>query len=413
MIELDDGATRLRSGSSVWAARNVGPGPASRRPRVGEHMATDVVIVGAGITGAFTAERLTRAARAVIIIDRHLPATASTTASTAMLQWELDSSLVELEDALGLDAALRICAQSRAAVAAIAGLVAREGISCDLTAKSSVFLSGNSLDPADLKEEARLRALAQVECLAVDEAGLATHGLVGNAGLISPGSAAVDPVRLARGLLAVAVARGALVLSPAVATAFEEDASGVQVHLAEGAVVRASTLVLANGYELPDFVDAPTHKITSSWALATEPAPEALAEMERFLVWEAADPYLYFRPGPDGCIIAGGEDADIADPDARDALTAAKTQAILAKLCDRCPQLAGLKAAFAWAGFFGETSDSLPLIGRVPGRQRCLAAFGYGGNGITFSAMAAEMLAGELDGRRHPNADFYALDRAR
>jgi glycine/D-amino acid oxidase-like deaminating enzyme len=52
-----------------------------------------------------------------------------------------------------------------------------------------------------------------------------------------------------------------------------------------------------------------------------------------------------------------------------------------------------------------------PLIGRVPGRENCLAAFGYGGNGITFSALAAEMLAAELAGGRHADADLFALDR--
>lgn len=412
MTDLDDGATRLRSGLSVWAARNAGPGPASRLPVSGERMVTDVVIIGAGITGSFLAERLTREGRRVIVIDRHLPSRASTTASTAMLQWELDSSLVELEDALGVEAAVRISLQSQAAVLAIADIVGRGGIDCDFSPKASVFLSGDSLDPADLREEQRLRVLAKVPCRYLDEADLLALGLVGEAGLTSPGSASVDPVRLARGLMSIAVARGALILSPAIAKGFEEDSSGVVVKTAEGATVHADALVLANGYELPDFVDAPTHKVTSSWALATEPNPAAMKGLETLLIWEAAEPYLYFRPGPDNRIIVGGEDADITDPDRRDALMDQKTRAILAKLGERCPQLAGLRAEFTWAGFFGETSDSLPLIGRVRGRDRCLAAFGYGGNGITFSAMAADMIAGELRGEHHPNADCYALDRS-
>jgi glycine/D-amino acid oxidase-like deaminating enzyme len=64
-----------------------------------------------------------------------------------------------------------------------------------------------------------------------------------------------------------------------------------------------------------------------------------------------------------------------------------------------------------WSGFFGETADGLPLIGPVPGAPRCLAAFGYGGNGITFSLMATDILAAELSGRRDPLADLFAIDR--
>jgi glycine/D-amino acid oxidase-like deaminating enzyme len=60
---------------------------------------------------------------------------------------------------------------------------------------------------------------------------------------------------------------------------------------------------------------------------------------------------------------------------------------------------------------FGATEDSLPMIGRLPGRQSSFAAFGYGGNGITFSAIAADVLAAELEGGSHPAARLFALDR--
>jgi glycine/D-amino acid oxidase-like deaminating enzyme len=110
-------------------------------------------------------------------------------------------------------------------------------------------------------------------------------------------------------------------------------------------------------------------------------------------------------------VIAGGEDLDTDDAQRRDALTEEKARAILAKLETRRPDLRGLGADFAWAGFFGETKDSLPLIGPVPGHPNTWASFGYGGNGISFSCIAAEMLATHLAGRRSPNAGLYAVDR--
>lgn len=413
MIELDDGAMRLRSGVSVWDASNNGPEPRARAPLQGERFICDVVIVGGGVTGAFAAERLTREGWSVIVIDRHRPTTASTMASTAMIQWELDASLVELEDRLGEEAMQRICAQSRQGVTSIAGLVNANGIACEFTPQRSVYLAGDKHDAADLRAEMRLREMAGVACNWLDGAALAKLGLEGEAGLTSPGSASLNPVALARGLLRAAVARGALILSPAVAEGFEEDADATVVALDRGASVRAKWLVLANGYEMPDFVPAHAHSIVSSWALASAPLNQAQREaVTGRLVWEAADPYLYMRLGPDGCLIVGGEDAKIADAARRDALTGQKTRDILAKVAARCPVLSDVEARFAWAGFFGETEDSLPLIGRVPGRERCLAAFGYGGNGITFSAIAADMIALAISGAPHANADLYAIDRS-
>ena len=56
-------------------------------------------------------------------------------------------------------------------------------------------------------------------------------------------------------------------------------------------------------------------------------------------------------------------------------------------------------AETAWSGVFGTTADGLPLIGPVPGHPRILAAYGYGGNGITFGFLAAELIAGVIGGR--------------
>jgi glycine/D-amino acid oxidase-like deaminating enzyme len=54
---------------------------------------------------------------------------------------------------------------------------------------------------------------------------------------------------------------------------------------------------------------------------------------------------------------------------------------------------------------------SIPLIGAVPGLPRILAAYGYGGNGITFSYMASRMLAKLCTGYKEGWSDAFAIDR--
>ncbi|WP_346659179.1 FAD-dependent oxidoreductase [Bradyrhizobium sp. 2] len=83
-IEQDD----LRSPYSPWANLP----PPNIKP-VTESFRCDVLIVGAGITAALVAERLTRQGRQVVVIDRELPSLGSTVASTAMLLWEIDRPL--------------------------------------------------------------------------------------------------------------------------------------------------------------------------------------------------------------------------------------------------------------------------------------------------------------------------------
>ena len=58
----------------------------------------DVIIVGAGISGALLAETLTRAGKSVLVLDRREPVRGSTPASTAMIQHEIDVPLTHLRD---------------------------------------------------------------------------------------------------------------------------------------------------------------------------------------------------------------------------------------------------------------------------------------------------------------------------
>ncbi|MHA4837629.1 FAD-dependent oxidoreductase [Sphingopyxis sp. MSC1_008] len=67
--------------------------------------------------------------------------------------------------------------------------------------------------------------------------------------------------------------------------------------------------------------------------------------------------------------------------------------------------------AYSWAGSFGDSPVGTPTIGRIPGMPNCFAAMGYGGNGITFSMMAAQMLRGLICGYGDPDADLVSFRR--
>jgi glycine/D-amino acid oxidase-like deaminating enzyme len=128
------------------------------------------------------------------------------------------------------------------------------------------------------------------------------------------------------------------------------------------------------------------------------------------MIWEAADPYLYIRTTPCGEIICGGEDEEIADAALRDAKLPEKAATLSRKLAALLP---GVDAtpAYSWAGSFGDSPVGTPTIGRIPGMPNCFAAMGYGGNGITFSMMAAQMLRGLICGYGDPDADLVSFRR--
>jgi glycine/D-amino acid oxidase-like deaminating enzyme len=73
--------------------------------------------------------------------------------------------------------------------------------------------------------------------------------------------------------------------------------------------------------------------------------------------------------------------------------------------------IANPEIEFRWSGTFDTTDDGLPLIGPVPRARGLYAAYGYGGNGITFSFLAAQLIGDLISGASSQLVDDFALDR--
>jgi glycine/D-amino acid oxidase-like deaminating enzyme len=261
-----------------------------------------------------------------------------------------------------------------------------------------------------LIEEHALRERANLPGAFLDHAMLLENFGIARAGaIVSPGAADADPMLLAHGLLGVAVSRGAR-LFEAEATAFDAASRSVGVQLQDGHQIEARNVILATGYVMPKIIHSTIRTVSSSWAIATAPQPQNIWNGGA-LIWEDSTDYLYVRTTVSGRIIIGGEDSDqIIEPEARDALIPEKSRILVEKLGALWPR-ANREVAYRWAGTFDTTRDGLPLIGRVSGKKGIFAAYGYGGNGITFSFKAAQLIGGLIAGSTSPLVDDFALDR--
>ncbi|WP_438753710.1 NAD(P)/FAD-dependent oxidoreductase [Pararhizobium sp. O133] len=396
----------LHSGRSPW-------GKGKRPPLkhlLTESFKTDVLVVGGGITGSLAAQHLAARGVNVTVVDKEPPGLGSTAASTAMLQWDIDRKLGELTDFYGFDHAVEIYRHSVAAVQGLRSLVGDLGLPCTLRPRSTLYIAANDVGPDALRREYLLRERAGLPGILLDHADLLSRtGIDRPAAIVSPGSADADPLLLSWGLLNDAVARGARLID-AMVTAYHDAPGAVTIETDGPFVIEARHAILATGYVMPDFVHAEIHRTSSSWAIATvRQQPEKLWPGGE-LIWEASENYHYARTTPDGRIIIGGGDDDTVDPAERDAKMPGKTAHLVETLAGLWPA-AKRDVDFAWSGTFGQTEDGLPLIGAVHGMPRILAAYGYGGNGITFSFMASRILAELCAGNRQSWFDAFAIER--
>lgn len=396
----------LRDGDAVWTACAL---PKIVGAPLRRSLRTEVVVVGAGISGAMIAQSLAQAGKRPLILDRRRAALlGSTAASTSLLQFELDTPLTTLSASMGARRAARVWIASRDAVNELRTRSHKLGIEAHFKSRPSLYLAGNILDANGLKREVAQRQRVGLASEYLDRKTLRHHfGIDRSAALLSHGNAEANPVELAAGYLRKAITAGAHFHAPHEIANIASDRRGTTLFTNDGIHIQARHVIFCTGYELVKIVPPTNSNIKSTWAIATRPQPRAIWPQQA-LIWEASDPYLYLRATTDGRVICGGEDEDFADAEKRDARTPQKTKRLEEKLHRLFPNI-NSRAVFAWSGSFGSSSNGMPTIGAIPGYPRCYAVMGYGGNGITFSMLATKLITAAVLGKELPETALFAF----
>jgi glycine/D-amino acid oxidase-like deaminating enzyme len=394
----------LRNGAAVWSSIHV---PVIVGTRLKRSQSAEVVIIGAGITGAMVAQSLVEAGMRPLIVDRRRGALlGSTAASTALLQFELDTPLLKLSASIGARKAAKVWIASRNAVNELRTRTQALRIHAHMETRPSLYLAGNVLDARALQREVSMRQRIGLASELLDRRSLWHHfGIRREQAIMSHGNAEANPVQLAAGYLRAAIQGGAHFHAPHEIVDLRCTRSGTTLLTDDGFEIHARHVVLCTGYELGKIVPPTNNVIMSTWAIATRPQPRRLWP-QRALIWESSDPYLYMRTTPDGRVICGGEDQEFSDPARREALTPRKARRIAAKLKAIFPTL-DVRPAYRWAGNFGAGPSGMPTIGEIPGYPRCYAVMGFGGNGITFSMLATQLITSAVRGKKHPDAELF------
>jgi len=169
--------------------------------------------------------------------------------------------------------------------------------------------------------------------------------------------------------------------------------------------------VNATGFEVTDFIDKDIVSFYYTYAIISENAAEKDALWkDRVMMWNTDDPYLYLRLTTDNRIIIGGRDERVTKRSTQ--AEHLENKALLLEQ-DFAKIFPGIEfhREFAWGGAFGKTKDSLPYIGAYPPTPLTYYALGFGGNGITFSVIAAEIITDLLLNRKNAAADLFSFKR--
>jgi glycine/D-amino acid oxidase-like deaminating enzyme len=224
----------------------------------------------------------------------------------------------------------------------------------------------------------------------------------------------IQPARLVSGFAKLAEEAGAIIHEQTPALNLQENGDGVVIETPSG-VVHAHKAILATNAWLNDLLGAPTAEgdakrivtPTRGQVLATEAIGERLFDCPIYAHYG----YQYWRQLPDGRLVVGGWRDQLPDHDQVDP-TQAPTDVIQQHLDGFVYKTLGLPASteitHRWAGLMAFTPDSLPVVGRAPGKKHIFFSGGYTGHGNALAVRCARLVADLAFGRSNPDADLFA-----
>ncbi len=384
-------------GVSFWWA-DLGRDP-DRPPLPGDTDA-DVCIVGAGLTGLWTAYYLRRLdpTLRVVVVEARFAGFGASGRNGGWLTHTVTGGAAQYVATHGRDAAVR---QQRALTDAVGEVVAvtrAEGIDAD------VHLGGELVVARSRPQLSRMRAELVVaerwpatdwqELSAAESAArIDVAGALG--GRWHPHCARIHPAKLVSGLAAAVERSGATIHEGTPATAIRP---GV-VETPHGRVRAARIVRATEGFTARLPGQRRTWLPMNSSLIVTEPLPDRVwAEIGwqgRETLGDEAHAYMYAQRTADGRIAFGGRGrpyryASRIDPDG--GTPPATVAALTALLYAFFPAARGVPLAHAWSGVLGVPRDWSASVGldRTTGLAH---AGGYVGTGVTAANLAGRTLA--------------------
>jgi len=379
-------------------------------PSVQQNLKADVVIMGAGISGALVSWYLRNTGYSVIIVDRRHVGMGSTAATTGLIQYEIDTPLTELQKKVGKQAAIQsyqLCNQ------AIHDLdkICRRFSAAEFTRKPSFQYASWNKDIPMLRTEYQERRNIGIEVQLLNSDQIKSKfGFDKQAGLLSKNAAELNAYGLTHSLLEQASKKNLAIYDHTNIKTIRHQGNRFNLYTDEGYKINAKYLIMACGYESSNYINKKVNELHSTYAIVSEPLASNQFWYKNAVIWETATPYLYLRTTADNRILIGGKDDDFSSGSKRDKALTRKAIELEKSFKKLFPRIA-FKTDFKWAGLFASTKDGLPYIGSIPGKENMYFALGYGGNGILFSVIAAQVIRDLLAGKKNQAELLFSFNR--
>lgn len=399
----------LKSNEPFWLLKN---GLVASYPSLKNDEECDVLIIGGGITGSLIAHQMIKDGYQTILIDKREVCNGSTSATTSMLQYEIDVPLYKLIEMIGEKGAVESYKACSKSIDQIAKLTKEIKSRSGFKRKQSLYFASKKKDAVWLEKEyeARKKAGFDVAWLGTEEIEEKFSFQNTYGGILSKQGASIDAFKFAHELLRFNVNKGLKIFDKTEMKSVKYLRNHNLALTTDGFNIKAKKIIYCIGYESKMLIKENFVNLKSTYAIVSEIDKDKFKNIEHTLVWNTDDPYIYMRSTDDERLLIGGGDEDFYDPEKRDSVLDKKEKEIRRHLKRIQPDY-HFYTDFVWAGTFGETKDGLPYISTHENFKNSYFVLGFGGNGITFSVTGMEMASAFMKNETHKLSEYFKFGR--
>ena len=399
---------RLRTYESFWLLKN---GLLYTYPSPQKNLSTEIIVLGGGITGALISDALIDAGYKTMLIDKSDIALGSTSATTSMLQYEIDVPLYELSKKIGKEAAIKCYTAGINAIVELEQLIKEKQIDCGFQKKQSLYIAHTANAANKLLKEFKARDEAKLGVQWLSATAMKrTYKLHCHGGIVSKTAASVDAYKLAHELIQQNTRRGLAVYDQADIKHIQHQQRNITIHLKNGHYIKAKKIIYCTGYETVKMFRKPIANLYSTFACVSEAGIKINESIKNTLIWNTRNPYLYLRTTDDERLLVGGADSRFRAAEFMEKNKGKKSKNLIKQLQQLMPGVQFIED-ISWAGVFGSTKDGLPYIGAHPDFKNSFFVLGFGGNGITFSVQGRKIITDMLINKPNELSYYYRFDR--
>ncbi len=378
---------------SYWHASAPPPVPTAPLPE-----AVDVVVVGGGLLGSWTAYWLARAGVAVALIERTAISWGATGRNGGFVRAGTAGGYADTVARIGPEAARVVWELSAAGQALIAQIIEEEGIDCDYRTPGTLSLALTDESLAEMRQSLERMQIVGLPGALLDRRGvqelIATPlGPEITGGLFFADGGLLHSARYLAGIARAAEQHGARLCLAAVEGLTPTD-GGTIVRTSGGSVHAGRVIVAVNAWT-DELISALAGRIVPvrGQILAYEPLPPVFTTGVGASVTPTGE---YWQQTLDGSIVIGGcrADAPLGDVGVRESVPTPDVIASIERVLPRLfPQLAGLRVARSWAGLMAFTADYLPVADAAPSLPGVWVTGGFCGHGMPYGPRLGQLLA--------------------